>query len=233
MLILLHGLGLSRSVWDKLIPLIDCEVIAKDLPGHGQSKFDCYDWESIWHDTINSVPETDITKASVVLHSFSAGALPEILNYRERPQRIYLLEGIVHPDDATWTKVIASMSAEEYESWLPRWRSVSPMTLKSQLVRPQSRRDIEKWSSGFRLVKEDALYSMSEQLQSRVNSKELEFCLSSSEGILTYLQGSKSKLRASAINFIRRCGCRIEELPDAGHFPMLDNPEALARLLNK
>lgn len=232
MLILVHGLGLSRSIWDKLIPLINCEVVAIDLPGHGNSKFECYDWKSIWHDIINSVPQTDITKASVVLHSFSAGALPEILNYRKRPHSIYLLEGIVHPEDAIWTKVIAGMNVEDYKSWLTRWRSVSHMTLKSQLVRPQSSRDIEKWSSGFRVVKEDALFSMSAQLQSRVNSKELEFCLSNSQGNLTYLKGSKSKVGASGINFVRGCGCRIEELQDAGHFPMLDNPEALARLLN-
>ena len=232
MLILLHGLGLSKNIWDKLIPLIDCEVIAKDLPGHGGSDCIYYDWKSIWLDTINSLQERDITKASVVLHSFSAGALPEILNHRKQPQMIYLLEGIIHPDDAKWTKVIANMNADEYESWLLKWRSVSNMTLKSQLVRSQSKQDIKKWSSGFRLVKEEALYSMSKQLQSRVNSKELEFYLSSSERNLVYLKGSKSKVSSSGINFVKQCGCRVEELQDSGHFPMLDNPLALARLLN-
>jgi pimeloyl-ACP methyl ester carboxylesterase len=232
MLILLHGLGLSRSIWDKLIPLIDCEVIAKDLPGHGNSNIKKYDWESIWHNAINNMSQTEINKATVVLHSFSAGVLPEIFNYKERPQKIYLLEGIIHPDDATWTKVIANMNVDEYKLWMPRWRSISNMTLKSQLVRSQLSSDVDKWSSGFKLVEEDALYIMSEQLQSRVHSTDLEFYLSSFERNIIYLQGSKSKIGDSGINFAKRCGCKIEEIQDAGHFPMLDNPEALAHLLN-
>ncbi len=232
MLVMLHGLGLSKNIWDKLIPLIDCEVIAKDLPGHGDSKFVDYDWKSIWQDTLSNIDERDLSKASIVLHSFSAGVLPEILNHREKPKMIYLLEGIVHPDDVTWTKVVANMSVKEYETWLPRWRSVSHMTLKSQLVRPQLKSDIKKWSSGFRLVKQDAIYSMSEQLQTRVNSKELGQCLSSSDGNLIFLKGSESKVCVSGINFARHCGCKVEELHDSGHFPMLDNPKALASLLN-
>jgi pimeloyl-ACP methyl ester carboxylesterase len=231
MFILSHGLGLSKNIWDALIPYIDGEMIAKDLPGHGESTESVYDWRSIWLNTIQRLSKAEINSASVVLHSFSAGLIPEILECRERPRRIYLVEGIIHPDDALWTKEIASMNSDEYDAWLPRWRDVSYMTLKSQLILPQSRDNIIKWSSGFKLVKRDALYSMSTRLQSRVNSRELERALVGSGECVTYLQGSRSKICQTAIDFVRRCGCEVRVVQDSGHFPMLDNPEGLANLL--
>ena len=86
------------------------------------------------------------------------------------------------------------MNVDEYRLWMPRWRSISNMTLKSQLVRSQLSSDVDKWSSGFKLVEEDALYIMSEQLQSRVHSTDLEFYLSSFERNIIYLSPSPFQL---------------------------------------
>lgn len=231
MFIFLHGLGLSKNIWDALNPYIDGEMIATDLPGHGESTGSAYDWRSIWLNATQGLSKAEINGSSVVLHSFSAGVIPEILDCPGRPRRIYLIEGIVHPDDALWTKEITRMNSDEYGAWLARWRDVSYMTLKSQLILPQSRDNIIKWSLGFKLVKHDALYSMSRQLQSRVNSRELERALLRSAGDVTYLQGSRSKIQQTGLDFVRRCGCEVRMVQGSGHFPMLDNPEGLAHLL--
>ena len=67
-------------------------------------------------------------------HSFSGALLPEIHDSSVMPAKVILLEAILHPADAIWTTELDLLNTAQFEQWLPRFRSVASMTLKSQLV---------------------------------------------------------------------------------------------------
>lgn len=74
--LLVHGPGMSSNKWDGLAPLLDGAVIAKDLPGHGNSQCRRYDWDGLWYDISGAVKAYEWEKTIVVLHAFSAALLP-------------------------------------------------------------------------------------------------------------------------------------------------------------
>ncbi len=227
--VLVHGLGLSKSIWSLVQKyLVDVEMITNDLPGHGCSYREGYSWGAIWRELYTSIPEEKWPTTKLVLHSFSAGLVPEVFESKVLPQQILLVEGIVYPDDATWTKIISELSDEAYPEWLERWRKVSEITLRSQLVRKFKKEDILNWSQAFELVRGDALRFMAKELQARVRSNDLATCLKNNDNI-HYLRGENSRLTDKGKEFLVINNVAIEEVSGSGHFPMLDNPKDFAK----
>jgi len=227
-----HGLGVSSNIWDGLAPLLDGKVITKDLPGHGNSQSRRYDWDGLWLDISDSIAADEWEKTVVVLHSFSAALLPEIVKTGVRPAYVICLEGILHYQDIYWSNDIALKSEKEYEIWLKRFRSVSYMALKSQLVARPSRFDIMKWSNSFREVNEIALRTIAVNLRERLLKDELKRSFGKVGSIVKYVKGEKSKVIVT--DFLKEVG--VEDywvIPNAGHFPMIDDPFLLSRILNK
>ena len=228
----MHGLGVSSNIWDGFAPLLDGKVITKDLPGHGNSQIRRYDWDGLWLDISDSIAPDEWEKTIVVLHSFAAALLPEIVETDVRPAYVIFLEGILHYQDIYWSNDIALKSEEEYEIWLKRFRSVSYMALKSQLVAKSSRSEILKWSSSFREVNGIALRSIAMSLRERLLKDELRHSFGKIKFTVKYVKGEKSKVIAA--DFLKEVG--VEDywiMPNAGHFPMIDAPILLSSKLNE
>lgn len=98
--LLVHGLGLSADIWSHLSPLLEGEVIAKDLPGHGASRSQAYDWVDLWGEITSPVRRDQWVETVLVLHSFIAALIPEIVSSGIRPAHVVLLEGILQSKDA-------------------------------------------------------------------------------------------------------------------------------------
>jgi len=140
--VLVHGLSLNVNIWNQLTPLINDNVISVGLPGHCESEDTSYGWKDIWCSITERVNKNDWSDAVLVLHSFSAAVLPEVIASGMKPKKVILLEGILHSEDSTWTTNISNMSEYEYKIWFPRFVAVSAMALKSQLVQRYSTRDL-------------------------------------------------------------------------------------------
>ena len=73
--LLVHGLGLSADIWSHLSPLLDGEVIARDLPGHGASRSQAYDWVDLWGEITSPVRSDQWAETVLLLHSFTAALI--------------------------------------------------------------------------------------------------------------------------------------------------------------
>lgn len=96
-LVLLHGLGATRSTWDAVVPLLAerFTVVSVDLPGHGESTFDDHHaatLASLADDLERALAARGIGTFSVVGHSFG-GALA--IQYAMAPGRVPAADRVV------------------------------------------------------------------------------------------------------------------------------------------
>lgn len=229
--VLVHGLGLSANIWSSLIPFLEDEIVAVDLPGHGNSSSNDISWKGIWRYVMDAAGSVEWSETTIVLHSFAACLIPEICSEPIQPKKIVLIEGILQPCDALWSGSIVHLCDDDFRSWLLRFRSVSEMTLKSQLVTKQPKDKLIEWSNAFRIADGDALRSIAINLNERLNSGLIAKTLNPGQANFTYVKSSRSRLCIDESTFQGVTFCEIE---NSGHFPMIDNPVGLANIvLNK
>jgi len=229
--VLVHGLGLTAEVWSKLTPLIGSPVIANDLPGHGKSTLAKYNWVELWKAVAEPIEFHEWGSTTLILHSFAAALLPEIIEAKVMPARIILLEGVLHSPDTHWTKRVAMMDDEQYENWLISFRSVSEIILRCQLKTKHDKRDIENWSQGFNLVHKDALRMISQNLLLRLKLGEIKDALSRAHFPIIYIKGEQSKFDDDSFKILKERKIQTQQISNSGHFPMIDNPVQLSSLL--
>ncbi len=232
--VLVHGLGLSFTIWSRLIPLLEgCgEVIAVDLPGHGMSTSTQYSWDGIWVAVSGVVDDEEWLETTLVLHSFTASLLLEIIAAKVMPLKIILVEGIMHSADIYWSNDLATYNDVQFEDWLTRFRNVTEMSLKSQLVLRHSKSNIQKWSESFKIVKGDALRTMAINLKERLNSGDIPDAFNLINTPIFYIRGKRSRLREQRCRLIENyLNVDCYELLNSGHFPMIDEPDELAALI--
>ena len=213
--------------------MLEGEVFAIDLPGHGGSVVTTDEWDGIWTTIFRQLSHEQWNETTLVLHSFSAALLPEIVACSVKPKEVILLEGILYPDDAVWTSELNLIDEARFSNWLARFRSVATMTLKSQLVNKHSAKDIEGWSTGFISVRGDALRIMAYNLLRRLKSQEISNALGTVSFPLTFIRGKRSRLSEVGRSFITTHSVDVIEIAGSGHFPMIDNPIGLKELITK
>jgi pimeloyl-ACP methyl ester carboxylesterase len=229
--VLVHGLGLSSNIWSSLIRLLEDEIVAVNLPGHGNSSSTDISWTGIWRSVKDAAGSVELSETTIVMHSFAACLIPEICSEPVQPKKIVLIEGILLPCDALWSGSIVHLCDDDFRSWLSRFRSVSEMTLKSQLVTKQPKDKLIEWSNAFRIADGDALRCIAVNLNERLNSGLIAKTLNSGKANITYVKSSRSRLSIDESIFQGLTFCEIE---NSGHFPMIDNPVGLANIiLNK
>ena len=230
--LLVHGLGLSSNIWSRLIPFLDGEVLAVDLPGHGESDSTDFSWHGLWKTLANAVCLKEWAEITLVMHSFSACLLPEIISAGVRPAKIILIEGILHPADALWTNELTFLDDAQFDGWLIRFRSVSEMALRSQLFSRNNRHDIQLWSDAFKRVNGEALRVMAFNLRNRLGTDDIPIAIESLNGFIVYLRGGRSRLSLVGRTFLESNSIVVSEIQDSGHFPMIDNSHAVIEFLN-
>jgi pimeloyl-ACP methyl ester carboxylesterase len=228
--VLVHGLGLSSNIWSSLIPYLDGEIVAVDLPGHGNSTSTDFSWKGLWRSVMDAAGSVEWQDTTVVLHSFAACLIPEIYSESIRPKKIVIIEGILLLGDASWSGNITCLSYADFQKWLFRFRSVSEMTLKSQLVSKQPKDKLVAWSNAFRIANGDALRRIAGNINERLSSDVISKALNLYQDSSVYVSGSKSRLGINESTFQGLLFCEIE---NSGHFPMIDNPTDLANIILK
>lgn len=226
-LLLVHGLGVNSNIWNPLISVLEGNVIVVDLPGHGRSQDKLFGWQQIWKKIVDGLGPEKSINCTLVLHSFSAALMPEVIQSDLKFKKIVLIEGILHPDDLGWSKGLQGVEEQEFSRWLVRFRDVSEMALKSQLVTKHDKHSLFVWSEGFRSTSGQAMREMASNLINRLQSNVIEKSLCNGVSPLLFLRGKQSRLGVKGRQFIEACNVPIIEIPNSGHFPMLDNPAYL------
>jgi pimeloyl-ACP methyl ester carboxylesterase len=102
--VLVHGAGMGGDCWDRLVPLLDEEVVAVDLPGRGVradvdvarvSLSDCA--AALEEDVVSR----DLRDVVLVAHSFAGVAVPRVMaSLADRLRHVVFLSAVV-PEDGT------------------------------------------------------------------------------------------------------------------------------------
>ena len=214
-----------------MIPLLDGEVITVDLPGHGSSTSNDYSWAGIWATIMNCMERRSWWDTVLVLHSFTASLLPEIVSSGVRPKKIVLVEGIIHSDDAILANNLSAMDLDFFNQWFVRFRSVSRMALKSQLISKHSDNKIDEWSNSFKVVRGMALRIMAINLKKRLDTDGITNAFTSSSIPIVYIRGEFSRLSLTGKYFLQQNNVEIRVISKSAHFPMIDNPGKLSELM--
>jgi pimeloyl-ACP methyl ester carboxylesterase len=229
--LLVHGLGLSSRIWSDLVPYIKDEVIAIDLPGHGDSSCYNFSWDGIYQTIVDSISIDEWMNTVLVLHSFSSCVVPEIIQRGVRPKRILILEGPLISRPYSWISRVAKLDDTEYLQWISRFREAAEISLRVQLVSRHSREQLKYWSDGFKRVNPEALRVMAINLYQRIESNELPKVVQSHAEKIRYVYGAKSYLNPNVLKILKTLQLRIDFVPNSKHFPMIDNPSYLSLLL--
>lgn len=229
--ILVHGLGLSSRIWSSLTPLLPGHVDAVELAGHGGLGDQDYSWPALWEQVVTAMSPIEWSRTTLVLHSFSASLLPEIVRSGVEPSQVVLIEGILFPEADSWTERIAQLSPQAFSAWLEGFRSVAEMALKAQLVSRPSSDLIAYWAHGFQSVSGEALRQLSVNLCARVREQAAIKATSQAKFPITYVLGERTRLVCTKERLMVERGLSVQEVARSAHFPMIDNPKELADLI--
>ena len=229
-IVLVHGLAASKQHWQPLIPhFAGVNIINYEIPGHGESKSLQFDWKNTVLTLQSLLSKSEPT--IYILHSFAASFLPEIIKAVKKTDRIILLEGIIHINDAKWTKSSVFQDKLLFANWVKKFRIGGKVILKYQLIGSHNKSDIDLWSSGFSEVNEDAINIYARKFVERLKSKEILNTFKTHASQIIYIRGEKSNLSKSSISTIKQSNVPLHAITNSGHFPMLDNPIALHKVI--
>lgn len=215
-----------------MTPLLPGIVEALDMPGHGGRADALYEWSAVWAQLLSDIGLVDWPNTTLVLHSFSAALIPEVVNSGIKPHKVVLIEGILFSEAGSWTERISQLSDVDFEIWLSGFRSVSKMALKSQLVSRPNDGLLSYWSDGFRIVSGKALQQHSINLCSRLNNGGLLRAVEATSFPVLYLLGDHSRLARAKRYLQSQTLFPVEQVASSGHFPMIDNPSDLAAFIS-
>ena len=222
--VLVHGLAGSKHHWNSLLPYLNgFNVINFEIPGHGESESLSFDWNSAVAELKTLLPSSG--PIIYILHSFAASLTPELIKISNKNDRIILAEGIIHLDDAKWTKSHAFLDESFFENWVKKFRKGGRVALKYQLVKSHSKSDIDMWSKGFSKVNKNAIKIFSRKFVGRLQNREITKSLKNFKSNIVFIRGESSNLSKSSLKNLIKSNIAIHTVSDAGHFPMMDNPK--------
>lgn len=231
-IVLVHGLAGSKHHWNSLLPYLNgFNVINFEIPGHGESESLSFDWNSAVAELKTLLPSSG--PIIYILHSFAASLTPELIKISNKNDRIILVEGIIHIDDAKWTQSNAFLDESVFENWVKKFRKGGRVALKYQLVKSHSKSDIDMWSKGFGKVNKSAIKIFSRKFIERLQSKEITTSLKNFKSNIVFIRGESSNLSKSSLKNLMKSNIAIHTVSDSGHFPMMDNPKEVYEVICK
>ncbi|MGI5128004.1 alpha/beta fold hydrolase [Pseudonocardia sp. CA-107938] len=225
--VLIHGAGYGASCWNELLPLLDGESLAVDLPGRG-TRADV-DLRSVTLQTcaeavVADVLAADLRDVVLVGHSFAGVTVPRVVAaIPDRIRHVVLLSAVVPPDGS---RVLDQID--------PDVRTLVEQSLAGGIYH-QSRdgaramlcNDMDEATAGSTLDRlvDDAAALLSERVDLRgydLDVPRTYIRLTADQCYTPDLQERSALLTKAAVEWM-----------DTGHMAMISAPAALASLLNR
>ncbi|MEU2509207.1 alpha/beta hydrolase [Streptomyces sp. NPDC007863] len=237
-LVLIHGSGVSGSSWGPVVPALASRhhVIRIDLPGHGQSapapSYDVREQAAGVAAVLDGLGLRTVTVAGHSSGGYIATALTE-----QRPDLVgslALISSGPSPDAVLPQPVfLRALIAPPLGPFLWRVRSDAMLRRGVTVVchRPVDVPDdlvADVRGIGYRtfrtVLRENGAYIAERRLPARLTALDVP--------VLVIFGAADPRWDPSSVHqYDTVPNSRIEQLPDVGHFPMLEAPEATAELL--
>jgi pimeloyl-ACP methyl ester carboxylesterase len=231
--VLVHGGGFAGSCWDELIPYLEGETIAVDLPGRGRHPGDLATLtvNDFVDSVVADIVESDLTDVTLVGHSLAGITLPGVVGkIPDRLRRVVFVSCAVPPDGVPLAEVL--------EGFSPHAAQIAQQ-LGDRLVDPEG------------LLHPDLATAMfCNDMDAAQTASTLERRVPEVMGVMSEaadLSGLQSGVPRTYVRLIEDAivslqtqnrmienmgGAEVADL-DSGHMAMISRPADLARLLNE
>ena len=228
-LVLVHGWSCDRSYWaGQLGPFSrDFQVVAIDLPGHGESGLEREAWtmEAFGGDVGAVVQELDLKQIVLIGHSMGGDVIVEAA--RRLPGRI---AGLVWVD--VYKELGRPRTPEEVQARLTPFRVAFEETTRAfvrGMFLPSSDEslvgrvvaDISSAPPAIALAAMESAWSCEHEITDALQELKLPVVAINPDN------------RPTNIESMRRHGVDVVIMPGVGHFPMMEDPEGFNLLLRK
>jgi pimeloyl-ACP methyl ester carboxylesterase len=247
--VLIHGMAGSLTTWDPVFAELarTCDVIAIDLPGHGESSRlrGDYSLGSLAASVRDVLDELGVGSATVVGHSLGGGiAMQFMYQFPERCERLVLVSsGGLGREVTPMLRALAVPGAGLALAGIARIQHQRQVAAVGRLVRPLARR---VWNDLPYMVRQlgtlddpetrrsflATIHAVIEVGGQGINATDR---LHLADGLPTLIVWGEddriipSRHGSEAAELIP--GCRFELVPGAGHYPHEDSPELCAGIL--
>mgnify|MGYP001056376602 CR=1 FL=1 len=226
-LVLIHGFGLNRKIWLPMVTkyLKDQQVILPDLRGHGESDAPDgpYPMSLLAEDLVNLLEFLEIEKAILCGHSMGGYIILDYADqYPRRMSGIGLITTRAEADtEAGRTGRYEMMGAVKKKGAEPLADSLGPrLTKDKELVREMRIMLSETAPKGI-IGSLEGMASRPDRRELLPDIKVPALVVAGAEDQIIDLESAKQMADALPNG-------AFLSIPDAGHLPMLETPEALA-----
>jgi pimeloyl-ACP methyl ester carboxylesterase len=228
--VLVHGGGYTSACWDRVVPLLDGDVVAVDLPGRGRRPDDVSAVRLAANvaATVDDIEASGAEQVVLVGHSMAGLTVAHVLNEAaHRVGEVVLVSCTVPPHGSS---VVGNIDPEVRASVLAG-SGGGVFRLDEATARDILCNDMDEEQSAF------ALAGMVDEATA-VLDEPVDLTGLWGETPVTYVRLSADKTlppdqQAASIAAIRAGGKHVTEVEiDAGHMVMISRPAELAAVLN-
>ena len=225
-LLYIHGLGESALGFEGILRdprLASYRHLAPDLPGYGKSPWprvprrleEHAEWLGQWL--------REFLEEPVVVVGHSMGGVVGLMLSERHPDQVrafFNIEGNVSLEDCGFSGPIASFDREEFlkEGLMRTFEGVYRDGLEDLALR--------KYFVSMSLCDPRQLHLHSEELVKLSRGEKLASRLGDLEIPVTYVRGEPRGTQSYSCSLLEAAGVALKAVPEAGHWPFLDQPEA-------
>jgi pimeloyl-ACP methyl ester carboxylesterase len=226
-MVLVHGGGLGKECWDRLLPFLDGDVLAVDLPGRGDNPADLAEVgiAEFVDSVVDDIESRDLHDVVLVGHSLAGLTIPGVAG--RVPDRIRALVFISctvpREGQSTYDTLDPEIQAISDENPNDELTTLDPEIAKAVFYNDVDDPEVLEW--GLSILVPEAPASVTDTMVLSTMPRDLR-------RVWIRLNDDVIVAPVKQDRFVETLGgCEVLEL-DSGHMAMVSRPRDLAALLN-
>lgn len=225
-LVFIHGWNLDLRYWDYPVKHLksDYRVLALDLAGHGSSGKDRTNWaaESFAQDIVNIIKKEELKNIILIAHSMGGEIALEVVN--QIPEKIIGMIGVENFRDVDFS--ITPAFRQDFTSYLNKFKTDYPEMADAyarEHIRSTNRDVINRIVKDYKKSDPKVALTIFKNMvpkyaEAKQNLQRLPFKL-------RIIASDYAPYNEGALKRYARNGYEIVWIDQAGHFPMVEQPE--------
>jgi pimeloyl-ACP methyl ester carboxylesterase len=226
-IVLVHGGGLGKECWDPLLPYLDGEVLAVDLPGRGDHPADLakVGIADFVDSVVDDIVTRDLHEVVLVGHSLAGLTIPQVAARVPDRIRALVFVSCTVPRDGQTTYDTLDPEIQAISDGSPRdeLATLDPEIATAYFYNDVTDREVLDW--GLSLLVPEAPASVTDPMVLSTMPRDLRRVWIRLDDDLIVVPEKQDR-------FIENLGgCEVLQL-DAGHMAMISRPKDLAALIS-
>jgi pimeloyl-ACP methyl ester carboxylesterase len=226
-MVLVHGGGLGKECWDLLLPLLDGDVVAVDLPGRGDRPADLTEIgiADFVEAVVDDITTRDLHDVVLVGHSAAGVTIPQVAaRVPDRIRALVFVSCTVPRDgESAYDTLDPEIQAIADQAPPDGLTTLDPEIAKAVFYNDVTDPDVLEWA--LSLLVPEAPASVTDPMVLSTMPRDIR-------RVWVRLNDDRIVVPEKQDRFIENLGgCEVLEL-DAGHMAMVSRPQDLASLLS-